>query len=127
MGLIYGEFSYHKSKTFLTRKYADRLVMQVPITILDNNISKKILFETHINHIAKHIKGENSTNEIIFKFPYRFISKNCAYIMTDLLEVPIPKLREKFNDESYYTFEPQDMFKLLEGEINVNQHKTAVH
>ena len=127
IGLIYGEFSYHKSKTFLTRKYADRLVMQVPITILDNNISKKILFETHINHIAKHIKGENSTNEIIFKFPYKFISKNCAYIMTDLLEVPIPELREKFNDKSYYTFEPQDMFKLLEGEINVNQHKTAVH
>ena len=126
-GLIYGEFSYHTSQTFLTRKYANRLVMEVPITVLDKNISKRILFEANINHIAKHIKGEKSTNKIIFKFPYKFISKNCAYMMSDLLEVPLPELREKFNDESYFSFEPKDMFQLLEGEINVNQHTTAVH
>lgn len=127
IGLIYGEFSYHRENTFLTRKYENRLVMQVPITFLDKDISKKILFETHINHIAQHIKGENSSNKILFKFPYKFISKNCAYIMSDLLEVPMPKLRKRFNDESYFSFEPKDMFKLLKGKINVNQHKTAIH
>ncbi|CAA6798503.1 MAG: Unknown protein [uncultured Sulfurovum sp.] len=124
-GGLYGIFTFHEESTFLPRNYNNRMIIKVPITSLDKDLDKKLLLEAHLRHIQKHIQGQNSSNDILFKFPYKFVSKNCAYIMSDLIEVPLPHLREKFNKEKYFSFAPKDMFKLLEGEINVNQHQTS--
>lgn len=124
-GGIYGVFTFHEESTFLPNNYNNRMIIKIPITALDKDPEKKLLLEAHLRHIQKHTQGQNSSNDILFKFPYKFISKNCAYIMSDLIEVPLPHLREKFNNESFFSFTPQDMFKLLEGEINVNQHQTS--
>ena len=123
-GKIYGEFTIHEEETFLSTQYKDRMVMRVPISFFEQNIDKRVLFESHIEHIKKHSQGQKMDNKIIFKFPYRFISKNCAYIMTDLLEVPMPKIRKKFNNEKFFSFAPKDIFQLLKGDLNVNQHDT---
>lgn len=114
-GGIYGKFNTHTSETFLSKDYGNRMVVKVPIVALDKDINKKILLEAHIQHILK--------NQERFKFPYKFISKNCAYIISDILEVPLPKLRNKFNKEGYLSFAPKDIFKLLEDDINVNAHQ----
>jgi len=123
-GKIYGEFTIHEEETYLSTQYKDRMVMRIPISIFEQNIDKKILFEAHIEHIKQHSRGQKTDNKIFFTFPYRFISKNCAYIMTDLLEVPIPEIREKFNNEKFFSFAPKDMFQLLKENLNVNQHDT---
>ena len=114
-GDINGQFNIHKSETFLTTDYKNRMIVKLPISVLDNDFDKKMLLAAHLQHIEK--------NHLRFKFPYKFISKNCAYIISDILEVPFPELRKRFNEEGYFSFAPKDVFNLLEGELNVNAHE----
>jgi len=95
--------------------YRGRMLVLFPIKELTTDRDKQELFSAHIQHILR-----NKNN---FRMPYYFASKNCAYVIENLLEVPFPELRKKFNDTGYFSFSPKDVIFLLKGKIDVSKHK----
>lgn len=95
--------------------YKGRMLVLFPIEELTTDKDKQELFSAHIAHILK--------NKDNFRMPYYFASKNCAYVIENLFEVPFPDLRKKFNEMGYFSFTPKDIIYLLKGKIDVSKHK----
>jgi len=91
------------------------MLIKFPITALENDIEKRELLSAQIQHIVNNIDN--------FEIPYRFMSKNCAYVFANILEVPFPELRDKFNNTGYFTFKPKDIIELMKGKIDVSKHE----
>jgi hypothetical protein len=114
IGNINGTFKIQKQPE-IDKGYRHRMLVQFPITALNNNTDKRELLSAQIEHIQDNIGN--------FQIPYRFVSKNCAYVFANILEVPFPELRDKFNDRGYFTFKPKDIIDLMKGKIDVSKHK----
>jgi len=114
VGNINGKFKIQKQLE-IDEGYKHRMLVKFPITALNNDIDKKELLSAQIEHIQDNIGN--------FQIPYRFMSKNCAYVFANILEVPFPDLRDKFNETGYFTFKPKDVIELLKGKIDVSKHE----
>ena len=114
IGNINGKFKKQLSYE-INESYLNRMLIKFPITALESDIEKRELLSAQIQHIVNNIDN--------FEIPYRFMSKNCAYVFANILEVPFPELRDKFNNTGYFTFKPKDIIELMKGKIDVSKHE----
>ena len=114
IGGINGMFKIQKQPK-IDNGYKNRMLVLFPIIALDNDKDKRELLSAEIEHIQDNINN--------FQIPYHFMSKNCAYVISNILEVAFPDLRKKFNTTGYFTFKPKDVIQLMKGKIDVSKHK----